>query len=112
MVERSELEPLRPGCEYEYNLGFRRLGSRRRSRAGSEQFCGCELFRAAIDPRQALVINEIMYRPAVSNASYVEIFNRSTNISFDLSGWRVSGIDYTFPEGAVITNRQFLVLAK
>jgi len=65
-----------------------------------------------VDPTQALVINEILYRPAVSNASFVEIFNRSTNTSFDLSGWRVSGIDYTFPDGTIITNRQYLVLAK
>src|SRR6185503_17914163 len=59
-----------------------------------------------------LVFNEIMYNPAVPDASYVEILNRSTNVSFDLSGWRVNGLDFTFPLGSVITNRQALLLAK
>lgn len=63
-------------------------------------------------PRDALVINEVMYHPAVSNASYVEIFNSSPLVSFDISGWRLSGLDYTFPPGTIITNRQFIVLAK
>src|SRR2546426_8453917 len=32
--------------------------------------------------------------------------------SFDLSGFRVNGLDYTFPEGSIITSGQYLVLAK
>ena len=63
-------------------------------------------------PQGAVVINEIMYHPATLSAAYVELFNTSPDQSFDLSGWRVSGIDYTFPPGSVLTNRQFLVLAK
>ena len=66
---------------------------------------------SVVAPEQALVINEIMYRPAVHQASFVEILNNS-NFSFDLSGWRVNGIDYTFPEGSIITNRQHLLLAE
>ncbi|HMC27193.1 MAG TPA: lamin tail domain-containing protein, partial [Verrucomicrobiae bacterium] len=66
----------------------------------------------SVDPKNALVINEIMYHPAVSNASYVEIFNNSPTVSFDLSNWRLHGVDYNFPEGTIITNKQFLVIAK
>ena len=62
-------------------------------------------------PEDWLAINEIMYHPQISGAAYVEIYNFSTNYSFDLSGWRVNGIDYTFPAGTIITNGQFLVIA-
>lgn len=62
-------------------------------------------------PESALVINEIMYNPLVPDASYIEIFNNST-FAFDLSGWRVNGLDFTFDLGDVITNRQYLVLAR
>ena len=60
----------------------------------------------------ALVINEIMYHPARPDASFVEIYNRSPDFSFDLLGWRVNGIDFTFQSGVVISNGQYLVLAK
>ncbi len=39
------------------------------------------------------------------------MFNTSPTTSFDLSGWRINGLDYTFPKGGVITNRQYVVLA-
>ncbi|HMJ88214.1 MAG TPA: lamin tail domain-containing protein, partial [Candidatus Acidoferrum sp.] len=65
-----------------------------------------------IRPEDAIVINEIMYDPKIVGAEYIELFNRSTNASFDLAGWRVDGIDYTFAASAVILPRQYLVLAK
>ena len=63
-------------------------------------------------PEDWLVINEIMYHPAVPDASYVEIYNRSTNYTFDLSSWRLDGVGFTFPAGTIITNGQFLLVAK
>lgn len=62
-------------------------------------------------PESSLVINEIMYNPTAPDASYIEILNNSA-FAFDLSGWRVNGLDFTFNLGDVITNRQHLVLAK
>ncbi len=59
-----------------------------------------------------VVINEIMYHPLIPGASYVELFNRSTNYSFDLSGWRLNGVDFTFPPGTIISNRGFLVIGQ
>lgn len=59
-----------------------------------------------------VVINEIMYNPAVPEASFVEIHNRSASAAFDLSGWRLNGVDFTFPPGTVLTNGGFLVIAK
>jgi hypothetical protein len=65
----------------------------------------------APDPASAVVINEIMYNPAIPDAAFIELFNTSATTSFDLSGWRINGLDYTFPSGSVISNRQHLVLA-
>src|SRR5262249_13588460 len=62
-------------------------------------------------PQGAIVISEIMYRPLATNASYVEIYNSSSN-NFDLSNWRLDGVGYTFPNGAILPGRTFLVLAK
>jgi len=63
-------------------------------------------------PQDYLVINEIMFAPQVPDAEYVELFNTSSNVSFDLSNWRFEGLDYVFPEGTVMSPRTFLVLAK
>ncbi|MCI0364198.1 MAG: lamin tail domain-containing protein, partial [Phycisphaerales bacterium] len=62
-------------------------------------------------PLGAVVFNEIMYNPAIPGASFVEIYNTSPTVTFDLSNWRVNGIDFTFPPGSIITNRQIIVLA-
>src|SRR5208283_1189844 len=59
-----------------------------------------------------VVINEIMYNPAVTNAEYVELFNNSTNVTYDLSGWELQGLSYTFPPGSLLPPLGFLVLAE
>ncbi|NGO38758.1 hypothetical protein G4L39_05030 [Limisphaera ngatamarikiensis] len=65
------------------------------------------------DPRPEgyVVFNEILYRPRLPGASFVELFNRSPNQAFDLSGWRINGLDYTFPGGTFIAPQGYLVLA-
>ena len=63
-------------------------------------------------PEDWIVINEILYSPAVPEASFVEIYNTSPVFSFDLSGWRLSGLDFVFPLGSVLTNGQFAVITK
>src|SRR4029434_8977 len=63
-------------------------------------------------PEDHVVINEIMYRPATPGAAFIEILNSSPTFAFDLSGWRVNGLDFTFPPGTIMTNRQMLVLAQ
>jgi len=59
-----------------------------------------------------IVINEIMFHPFAPAAEYIEIFNTSPAYAFDLSFWRINGLEYTFPPATLITNRQFIVLAK
>ena len=65
----------------------------------------------APNPVGSVVINEVMYQPAVPGAEYVELYNTSTNLSFDLSGWQFQGLSYTFPVGSLLGPNSFLVLA-
>ena len=67
---------------------------------------------SAIRPQDSLVINEIMYHPVVTNAAYVEIFNRSPAVTFNLSNYRLDGVDFAFSPGTIIRPRSFLVVAK
>jgi hypothetical protein len=62
-------------------------------------------------PAGQVVINEIMYAPAVNNAQFVELYNNSTNTTFDLSGWQLQGLAYTFPNGSLLGPTNYLVLA-
>ncbi len=66
---------------------------------------------AIASPEGAVVFNEIHHRPITPGAEFVELFNRATN-AFDLSGWRINGLDYTFPLGAMIKPKNYLVLSK
>ncbi len=59
-----------------------------------------------------VVFNEIMVNPPLADTEYVELFNRSTNNLFDLSGWQVNGLGYTFPPGSTIAPTNYLVLTK
>jgi hypothetical protein len=63
-------------------------------------------------PAGKVVINEILFHPALAGSEYVELLNRSANTTFDLSGWRLNGLAYTFPPGSSISPGQFLVIAR
>ncbi|MCX6904549.1 MAG: lamin tail domain-containing protein, partial [Verrucomicrobia bacterium] len=63
-------------------------------------------------PQNKLAINELMYHPVTPNASYIEILNTSAANAFDLSNWRISGLDCTIPPGTIIQPGQFLVFVK
>src|SRR6185295_6303436 len=59
-----------------------------------------------------VVINEIQYNSAAPNASFLELLNTSANTPFDLSNFRLDGVGYTFPEGAIIQRNGYLLLVK
>jgi regulation of enolase protein 1 (concanavalin A-like superfamily) len=63
-------------------------------------------------PAGQVVIDEIMYAPAVENAQFVELYNNSTNQTYDLSGWQLQGSGYTFPDGSLLGPTNYLVLAE
>jgi hypothetical protein len=62
-------------------------------------------------PDGNVVINEIMYHPAVADASFVELHNIHPSVTFDLSNWRLDGADFTFAEGTLIRPGGFAVVA-
>ncbi|HWH69943.1 MAG TPA: lamin tail domain-containing protein, partial [Candidatus Sulfotelmatobacter sp.] len=62
-------------------------------------------------PVGQVIINEVMYNPPLPGAEYVELYNISSTTTYDLSGWQFRGLSYTFPAGAVIGPRSYLVLA-
>ena len=53
-----------------------------------------------------------MYNPIESGASFLELYNRSAQSSFDLSGWRVDGARFVFPPGTVIEPNGFVTIVK
>lgn len=63
-------------------------------------------------PQDKLVINEIMYNPMVPDGAYVELHNTSLANAFDLSRWRISGIDCDIPDGTIIEPGAFLAFVK
>ncbi len=63
-------------------------------------------------PQGKVVINEIMYNPVIPRTSYIEIYNSSTNNAFDLSGWRIDGVGFTFEPGTIIEPNSYLVVVK
>ena len=62
-------------------------------------------------PEGSIVFSEIMYNSSVPDADFVEIANVSTNFAFDISGWEVNGLDFTFPSGTILAPGSFVVLA-
>jgi hypothetical protein len=65
---------------------------------------------AGAAPQDHLVINEIMYNPANPGAEFVEIHNTSATHAFDLTGYRLRGVDFNFEDGTVIQPNGFLVV--
>ena len=46
------------------------------------------------------------------DSAFVELFNASTNVAFDIGGWNINGVGYNFPSGTVIGPRQYVVVTK
>jgi hypothetical protein len=67
---------------------------------------------AAPPPEGTVCFSEIMYHPVVPGAEFVEIYNASTNFTYDLSGWRINGLGYVFTNGSLLYPRQYIVLVK
>ncbi|MBC8002669.1 MAG: lamin tail domain-containing protein [Opitutaceae bacterium] len=65
-----------------------------------------------VDPAGQVVINEIMYHPATNGAGFLEIHNANPTTSFDLSNWRLDGVDFNFPPGTILIPGSFLVVVQ
>lgn len=70
--------------------------------------------KLTVDVQGALrvAINEILHRPSLANAEFVELHNYSTLNTIDLGGWRLVGYDYTFPAGTLLPPGGFLCVAR
>jgi regulation of enolase protein 1 (concanavalin A-like superfamily) len=79
--------------------------------AGDSQTVNANYSGSNASPVGQIVINEIMDDPTIDGAQYVELYNTSTNVTFDLSGWQFHGLSYTFTAGSIIDPTNFLVLA-
>ncbi|HLP78903.1 MAG TPA: lamin tail domain-containing protein, partial [Candidatus Paceibacterota bacterium] len=65
------------------------------------------------EPAQGnVVFNEIMYNPAVPDTEFVEIRSMATNTAYDLSSWRINGLDCTIPAGTILQPGAFLLFGK
>ena len=64
-------------------------------------------------PDAVVVFNEVQYNPAgeSEDGEWVELFNQM-GIKTDISGWRIAGIGYTFPQGTVVDPGDYVVVAK
>lgn len=65
----------------------------------------------AVDPADFLTINEIHYNSGGNGLSFLEIFNRSSEHSFNLGGMRINGLNYQFAPGSAIDPSGFILLA-
>ncbi len=63
-------------------------------------------------PSDFVVINELQYNGPASGSSFLELHNRSTSSAFDLSGFILDGVGYTFPPGSIMPPGAFWVLAR
>jgi hypothetical protein len=63
-------------------------------------------------PVGRVVFNEIMYNPAISGASFIELRSVATNTTFDLSNWRIEGAGFTFAPGTLLAPGGYVVVAK
>jgi len=64
-------------------------------------------------PDAVVVFNEVQYNPSGAGEAgeWVELFNQM-GIKTDVSGWRIEGLGYTFPNGTFINPGAYLVVAK
>jgi regulation of enolase protein 1 (concanavalin A-like superfamily) len=78
----------------------------------TQQLTVINLTQQSDKPEDSIVINEIMYNPPAPELEFIELYNKSMTTGFDLSGWRINGIGYTFPNGSWIKPNSYIVLAR
>jgi hypothetical protein len=62
-----------------------------------------------------IVINEIHYNPCPDQGNdaeweFLELYNQS-GISYDISGWTLVGLEFTFPPGSIIAPGEYIIVA-
>jgi hypothetical protein len=101
--------PLKSGDNALAVQGFDRVGS---ALAGAAATATVRYTGTLDSASGHVVLNEIQTAPALRDGEFVEIHNRSTNTWFDLSLWRVEGVDGTLPAGSLLRPEGYLVVAR
>ena len=58
-----------------------------------------------------IVFNEIMYHPQDDSSEWIELHNQMA-VDIDMSNWSLQGgVEYTFPDGTILENGGYLVVA-
>jgi len=100
--------PLHTGSNTLSLVGVDRFGQ---PVAGASNYVAVTYAGTVSSPAGQVVFNEIMCNPSLSGAEFLELFNASSTTAFDLSGWQVPELAYTFPSGLLISPGGFLVLS-
>lgn len=100
---------LSPGVN---NLSLQGLNNRGQPVAGASATRTITYTGVVEAPQDRIVINEIMYHPFAPETSYVELHSTATNNAFDLSNWRLNGLDGVIPPGTILEPGGFLVFVK
>jgi hypothetical protein len=82
------------------------------SQEGSSVSLNVNYSGSDVNPQDNVIINEIMYNPADELAEFLELHNRSATHAFDLTGYRMAGLDFTFQQGATIPPGGYLLLVE
>ncbi len=53
-------------------------------------------------PEGKIIFSEVHHHPAQPGSAFVEVRNLSATTAFDLSGWRIAGVGFTFAPGTVL----------
>ncbi|MSU34884.1 MAG: hypothetical protein EXS36_07185 [Pedosphaera sp.] len=64
------------------------------------------------NPQDVLVFSEIMHRPSAALGDFVELFNGSTNNTFEVSGWRIEPLGIEILESTFLAAQGRLVFAR
>jgi hypothetical protein len=79
---------------------------------GAPELGDSSTFSIIVRAQPKVVINEIMFHPAVAKAEFIELHNFSAVTAQDLSGWQLVGTGFTFPPGTVLEPGAFLAVAR
>ncbi len=63
-------------------------------------------------PEGHLVINEVMHHPSQAGGGYLELRNISTTTAYDLTGWRIDGLGFTFPPASYLAAGAYAVVVE
>lgn len=100
--------PLRPG---QNQIAITGLDSYGEIVEGQSDIIRVNFTGTSVDPSDFIVINEINYNSGGNGLSFIELFNRSDEYTFDLGGMRLNGLGYTFEPGSTISPEGFVLLA-